>query len=62
MTKSELIERIAHKQPLLGVRDVTLAVEMMLEHMAVCLAGGRRIENRSFGSCSLRYRTQSQVR
>lgn len=37
-------------------------VTMMLEHMAVRLAKDRRIENRSFGSVSLRYRTLSQVR
>ena len=56
MTKSELIERITHKQPLLVARDVTLAVHMMLDQMAVCLAGGGRIEIRGFGSFSLRYR------
>jgi integration host factor subunit beta len=56
MTKSELIERIAHKQPLLARRDVELAVKMMLDHMTACLADGGRIEIRSFGSFSLRFR------
>ena len=37
-------------------RDVALAVNMMLEHMATCLAGGGRIEIRGFGSFSLRLR------
>ena len=32
MTKSELIQRIAHKQPLLAGRDVELAVKVMLKH------------------------------
>ena len=56
MTKSELIQRIAQKQPQLVERDVELAVKMMLEQMAECLAGGRRIEIRGFGSFSLRFR------
>ena len=56
MTKSELIERIAHKQPLLASRDVELAVKMMLDHMTACLADGGRIEIRGFGSFSLHFR------
>ena len=56
MTKSELIERIAHKHSLLARHDVELAVKMMLDHMTACLADGGRIEIRSFGSFSLRFR------
>ena len=56
MTKSELIQRIAQKQPQLVERDVETAVKMMLDQMAACLAGGGRIEIRSFGSFSLRFR------
>ena len=56
MTKSALIQRIAKKQPLLVERDVELAVRMMLEHMAECLAGGERIEIRGFGCFTLRFR------
>ncbi len=56
MTKSELIHRIAQNQPQLAERDVELAVKMMLDHMAECLAGGGRIEVRGFGSFSLRFR------
>ena len=56
MTKSELIQRIAKKQPRLVKRDVELAVKMMLEHMAECLVGGGRIEIRGFGSFTLRFR------
>jgi len=57
MTKSELIERIAHKQSQLVYRDVELAVKTILEHMAECLAGGGRIEIRGFGSFSLHFRS-----
>lgn len=56
MTKSELIQRIAQAQPELVERDVALAVNMMLEHMAACLSDGGRIEIRGFGSFSLRFR------
>ena len=41
-TLSGHIERIARKQSLLTVRDVELAVKVMLEHMATCLAEGGR--------------------
>lgn len=56
MTRSELIERIARKQSGVPVADVDLAVKTMLDHMAEHLAGGGRIEIRSFGSFSLRFR------
>ena len=56
MTKSELIQRIAYTQRHLVERDVALAVNMMLEHMAEHLSGGGRIELRGFGSFSLRLR------
>ena len=55
MTRSQLIERIAHRHSVLDGRDVELAVKMMLEHMTACLAGGGRIEIRGFGSFSLHY-------
>ena len=56
MTKSELIQRIAHTQSQLVERDVASAVNMMLEHMTACLARGGRIEIRGFGSFSVRFR------
>ena len=56
MTRSELIRRIAQKQPLLAGGEVELAAKMMLEHMAACLAAGGRIEVRGFGSFSLHFR------
>jgi len=56
MTKSELIEHIANQQEQLSVKDVELAVKLMLEHMSQILATGERIEIRGFGSFSLHYR------
>lgn len=56
MTKSELIERLASRHTHLPTKTVEDAVKEMLEHMAVTLAGGERIEIRGFGSFSLHYR------
>ncbi|MBE9516094.1 MAG: integration host factor subunit beta [Proteobacteria bacterium] len=56
MTKSELIEVLAAKQPQLDHRDVELAVKELLEQMSVALSSGERIEVRGFGSFSLHYR------
>ena len=56
MTKTELIHPIAQNQPQLVERDVALAVKMMLDHVTAHLADGGRIEIRSFGSFSLRFR------
>lgn len=56
MTKSELIEKLADKQPQLAYRDIELAVKTVLELMTQQLANGERIEIRGFGSFSLHYR------
>lgn len=56
MTKSELIEALAQKQSQLAYKDVELAVKAMLDHMALTLASGERIEIRGFGSFSLHFR------
>jgi integration host factor subunit beta len=56
MTKSELIELIARKQPQLGYKDIELVVKTLLEHMVSALSTGERIEIRGFGSFSLHYR------
>ena len=56
MTKSELIERIAEQQEQLSIKDIELAVKMMLEYMSQVLATGDRIEIRGFGSFSLHFR------
>lgn len=56
MTKSELINALAAKQPQLDYRDVELAVKELLEQMSAALSTGERIEVRGFGSFSLHYR------
>ena len=56
MTKSELIDAIAERQPHLANRDVEVAVKTLLEHMSEALADGGRIEVRGFGSFSLHHR------
>jgi integration host factor subunit beta len=49
MTKSELIARLAERNPRLVARDADEAVNTMLEAMTEALAG-QRIEIRGFGS------------
>jgi integration host factor subunit beta len=56
MTKSELIDAIAELQDQLSVKDVELAVKLLIEYMSDALADGERIEIRGFGSFSLHYR------
>ena len=56
MNKSELIERIVDQQDQLSVRDVELAVKVLLEQMTHVLSTGKRIEIRGFGSFSVNYR------
>ena len=56
MTKSELIEELARKQPHLALKDVELAVKCIIEKMNQALSSGERIEIRGFGSFSLHLR------
>ena len=56
MTKSELIELLARRQPHLKADDVDLSVKSLLQMMGSALAGGDRIEVRGFGSFSLHFR------
>ena len=56
LTRSELIERLSERQTLLSVKDVELAVKVIVEHLSETLAEGGRIEIRGFGSFSLHYR------
>ena len=56
MTKSELIELLARRQPHLKADDVDLAVKSLLQMMGTALADGDRIEVRGFGSFSLHFR------
>jgi integration host factor subunit beta len=56
MTKSELIEALANKQPHLTRKDVRLAVDCMIKHMSQTLTANDRIEIRGFGCFSLHHR------
>lgn len=56
MTKSELIAKLAERQPQLVAKDAELAVKTILDAMARSLSQGQRIEIRGFGSFDLNYR------
>ena len=56
MTKSELIEALAKRQPHLELKDVELSVKCIIEKMNQALSSGERIEIRGFGSFSLHMR------
>ena len=56
MTKSELIEQIAMRQPELSIKEVEAAVRIILDDITGELADGGRVEIRGFGSFSLHYR------
>ena len=55
MTKSELIERIANKNPHLMLKDVERIVGVI--KITGSLAKGERVEFRGFGAFSVRTRT-----
>lgn len=56
MTKSELIEQIAIRQPELSTKEVEAAVKIILEDITQSLSSGGRVEIRGFGSFSLHFR------
>jgi len=55
MTRSELIVRLAQRQPHLSANDVATATRHLLDQMSEALAQGKRIEVRGFGSFDTRY-------
>ena len=56
MIKSQLIDDIAHKIPSLNDKDISQAVNSLIDQMSHTLEDGDRIEIRGFGSFSLHYR------
>jgi integration host factor subunit beta len=56
MVKSELLRALNEKLPDLQAKDVELALNCILEHMADALVTGEGIEIRGFGSFSRRHR------
>lgn len=57
MTRSELIEKIASKNPHLLVKDVERIVAVVFDKITDSLAEGNRVEFRGFGAFSVRTRT-----
>ena len=57
MTKSELIERIANKNPHLLLKDVERIVNVVFDNIISSLAKGERVEFSGFGAFSVRKRT-----
>lgn len=56
MTKSELIQRLAERNPHLTHKDVERIVSTVFEEIAAALARGDRVELRGFGAFSVKHR------
>ncbi len=56
MTKSELIMRLAEKNPHLYYRDVERIVSTVFDEIAGALSRGDRVELRGFGALSVKKR------
>ncbi len=56
MTKSELIQRLAERNPHLFQRDVERIVATILDEITAALARGDRVELRGFGAFSVKHR------
>ena len=56
MTRSELIDHLADRFPLLTAKDVEAAVKEMTEVIGRTLVQGSRVEIRGFGSFTINYR------
>ena len=56
MIKSELVQRIADRNPHLYLRDVEKIVNAILDEITAALARGDRVELRGFGAFSVKHR------
>jgi len=56
MTKSELIQRLAERNPHLYQRDVELIVTAIFDEITAALSRGDRVELRGFGAFSVKRR------
>lgn len=56
MTKSELIQRLAERNPHLFLRDVEKIVETVFDEISAALENGDRVELRGFGAFSVKHR------
>jgi integration host factor subunit beta len=62
MIKSELVQRIADRNPHLYLRDVEKIVNAILDEITAALARGDRVELRGFGAFSVKHRDARQGR
>ena len=62
MTRAELINALAMKQPHVPIKLIEQGVKEIFEEMSNALANGVRIEIRGFGSFALRYRPPRTAR
>ncbi|MCB1562991.1 MAG: integration host factor subunit beta [Alphaproteobacteria bacterium] len=56
MTKSELIQRLAERNPHLYLRDIEKIVDTVFEEISTALVNDDRIELRGFGAFSVKHR------
>jgi len=56
MTKSELIQRLAERNPHLYLRDVEKIVETIFDEITQALVNDDRVELRGFGAFSVKHR------
>jgi integration host factor subunit beta len=56
MIKSELVQRIANRNPHLYLRDVEKIVNAILDEITGALSRGNRVELRGFGAFSVKHR------
>jgi len=56
MIRSELVTKVAEKNPHLTLRDVEAIVSVVFDQIASALSDGRRVELRGFGAFSIRDR------
>jgi integration host factor subunit beta len=56
MIKSELVQRIANRNPHLYLRDVEKIVNAIFDEITAALVRGDRVELRGFGAFSVKHR------
>jgi len=62
MVKSELIMRLAERNPHLYQRDIERIVSTIFEEVSIALARGDRVELRGFGAFSVKRRAARMAR
>jgi integration host factor subunit beta len=62
MTKSELVARLAERNPHLYQRDVERVVTTIFDEIAEAMSRGDRVELRGFGAFSVKKRSARQGR